>query len=64
MEDKLRNSKIVVTEDFERRYWTSKFNCTNEELKLALRTVGNYEDNVMEFLSKLKNKVNNNHQNL
>jgi hypothetical protein len=47
------SSRVNVNEDYEVQYWTSKFNCSKEELKRAVDAVGPMADKVEAFL---KNK--------
>ena len=34
-------SEITLSQDYEVRYWTDKFSCTEEELRRAVAQVGN-----------------------
>lgn len=43
-------SRISVKEDYEVRYWTSKFGCTEEQLRDAVTSVGNSAVAVEQYL--------------
>ena len=42
--------RVNVNEDWEMRYWTGRFACTDEELKAAVRAVGPMRDDVEAYL--------------
>jgi len=46
------SSRVNVNEDYEVRYWTTKFNCSEEELKRAVEAVGVSAAKVEEYLTK------------
>jgi len=56
MDDDLKNrgpadrDRVNVNEDWEMRYWTGRFACTDEELKAAVRAVGPMRDDVEAYL--------------
>jgi hypothetical protein len=56
MADDLKNrgpadrDRVNVNEDWELRYWTGRFACTQEELKAAVRAVGSMRDDVERHL--------------
>ena len=43
-------SKINLSEDYEVRYWTEKFNCSEEELRKAVEAAGSGARHVEEYL--------------
>lgn len=43
---------VSLEEDYEIRDWTKSFGCTEEELRGAVKSVGNSADKVREYLSK------------
>ncbi|MGJ7553332.1 DUF3606 domain-containing protein [Variovorax sp. RB3P1] len=43
---------ISLEEDYEIRDWTKSFGCTEEQLRDAVKAVGNSADKVKEYLSK------------
>jgi hypothetical protein len=43
---------ISLSEDYEVRYWTNKFNCSKEELRKAVERVGNSAEKVEAELSR------------
>ena len=45
-------SRINVHEEYEVRYWTEKFGCTEEELKTAVKKVGVMAKDVEKELKK------------
>ena len=45
-------SKVNVNEQWEVRWWTSKFRCTEAELKAAVKAVGTGAAAVQAYLSK------------
>jgi hypothetical protein len=44
--------RIDVSQDYECRYWSEKFNVTPEELKLAVARVGVMADDVAKELGR------------
>ena len=42
--------RVNVNEDWEMRYWTGKFACTDEELRAAVKAVGPMKDDVEQYL--------------
>ena len=58
MADDLKNrgptdrDRVNVNEEWEMRYWTGKFACTDEELKAAVRAVGPLRDDVEAYLKR------------
>lgn len=46
------SSRISLTEDWEVRYWTEALNCSESELREAVRQAGNSADAVREYLGK------------
>jgi hypothetical protein len=45
---------IALDEDYEVRDWTKSLGCTEEELRAAVKAVGNSAEKVRDFLSKKK----------
>jgi hypothetical protein len=45
-------SRINLSEDYEVRYWTEKFNVTKEQLAVAIGKVGNSPDAVRKALDR------------
>lgn len=43
---------VSVDQEYEIRDWMKSFGCTEEELRAAVKAVGNSADNVREFLSR------------
>ncbi|MDP9897399.1 hypothetical protein J2W32_006536 [Variovorax boronicumulans] len=43
---------ISLKEDYEVRDWTKSLNCTEEELRAAVKAVGNSAEKVREYLAK------------
>ena len=43
---------ISLQEDYEVRYWTNKFNCSEEELRRAVQKVGHSAEKVGAELSR------------
>lgn len=43
---------ISIEEDYEVRDWTTSLGCTPEQLREAVKAVGNSADKVREYLSK------------
>ena len=43
-------SKVNVNQDYEVRYWTEKFGCSEEELRKAVNRVGSSADAVERAL--------------
>ncbi|MDM0117640.1 DUF3606 domain-containing protein [Variovorax sp. J22R133] len=43
---------IALGEEHEVRSWTESLKCTEEELRAAVRAVGNSADKVREYLSR------------
>lgn len=43
---------VSLTEDYEIRDWTKSFGCTEEQLRAAVKAVGNSAEKVREYLSK------------
>lgn len=46
--------RINVTEMYEVRQWANQFGCTPQELKEAVRAVGNVADDVQKHLTPAK----------
>jgi hypothetical protein len=44
--------RINIHEDYELRDWSQKFGVTREELKAAVRAVGDQADKVKDYLSR------------
>jgi hypothetical protein len=44
------SSRINLNEDYEVRYWTNKFNCTEAELRRAVQASGSIAAKVEQFL--------------
>lgn len=44
--------RVNVNEEWERRWWCSKFGCTEEQLRAAVRAVGVMADDVRAHLAK------------
>jgi len=47
-------NRIDVNEDYEVRYWTTKFTCTTAELREAVKAVGVMADKVEAYLKNKK----------
>jgi hypothetical protein len=47
-------SRISLSDDYEVRDWSSKFGCTPEELKAAVKAVGNESSAVEAHLKRRK----------
>ena len=47
-------ARISLSEDYEVRDWSKKFGCTADELKAAVKAVGNMADDVETYLKKNK----------
>lgn len=45
-------NRVNVNEDWEMRYWTGRFACTDEELKAAVKAVGPMKDDVEQYLRR------------
>lgn len=45
-------TKINVNQDWEFEYWCSKFNCTESELRNAVKAVGTSVEAVKNYLKK------------
>jgi hypothetical protein len=43
---------VNLSEDYEVRYWTNRFNCSEEELRRAVERVGNSAEKVGEALKR------------
>ena len=43
---------ISLDQDYEVRDWTKSLNCTEDELRAAVKAVGNSADKVREYLAK------------
>jgi hypothetical protein len=43
---------VSLNEDYEIRDWTKSFGCTEDELRAAVKAVGNSAEKVREYLSK------------
>ncbi|RYF31211.1 MAG: DUF3606 domain-containing protein [Comamonadaceae bacterium] len=43
---------VSVDQEYEIRDWMKSFGCTEEELRAAVKAVGNSADKVREFLSR------------
>lgn len=58
MVDDLKNrgpqdrSRVNVNEEWERKYWCREFNCTEQQLRDAVKAVGVMADNVRAHLRK------------
>lgn len=48
------SSKINTSETYEVRYWCSKFSCSEDELKDAVKSVGSSASNVESYLKERK----------
>ena len=48
------SSRVNMNEDYEVRYWTNKFNCTEEQLGIAVKAVGSSAEKVEQFLKSNK----------
>lgn len=46
---------ISLEEDYEVRDWSKSLGCTEEELRAAVKSVGNSADAVRAHLSKIRN---------
>ncbi|MDQ6618507.1 MAG: DUF3606 domain-containing protein [Pseudomonadota bacterium] len=44
--------RVNVNEDYELRYWTEKFKCTEAQLRAAVKAVGVMAKDVEVFLQK------------
>jgi hypothetical protein len=44
-------SRVSLSEDWERRYWTKALGCSDEQLRSAVKAVGNSADAVKAHLS-------------
>jgi hypothetical protein len=53
MVDVMEASRISLDSDWERRNWMKWLGCSEEELKLAVETMGPDPDNVRRFLRQL-----------
>jgi hypothetical protein len=49
-------TRVNVHEDYEVRYWTAKFGCTEAELKDCVKQVGVMADNVKRCIDKKKGR--------
>jgi hypothetical protein len=47
--------RISLSEDYEVRDWSKRFGCTADELKAAVKAVGNEASAVEEYLKRRKN---------
>jgi hypothetical protein len=45
-------SRIALDEDYEVRYWCERLGCTPDELRIAVREVGNSVEAVRDYLKK------------
>jgi hypothetical protein len=45
-------SKISLSEPWEVQYWTSQLGCSEQELRAAVKAVGNGADAVRNFLAR------------
>jgi hypothetical protein len=45
-------NRVNVNEDWEVRYWTGKFSCTQDELKAAVKAVGTMKGDVEQYLRR------------
>ena len=43
---------VSLGEDYEIRDWTESFGCTEDELRAAVKAVGNSAEKVREYLSR------------
>lgn len=43
-------TRVNVNEDYEVRYWCKKFNCTEAQLRAAVKAVGVMADDVESYL--------------
>jgi hypothetical protein len=50
------SARININEEYEVSYWTGKFNCSREELKDAVDSVGTSAANVEEYLKMATGK--------
>jgi hypothetical protein len=46
------SNRISLSESWEIQYWTRELNCSEEELKDAVTTVGNSAEAVRKYLNK------------
>jgi hypothetical protein len=53
MVDVMEESRVSIDSDWERRNWMKWLGCSEEELKLAVETMGPDPDNVRRFLRQL-----------
>jgi hypothetical protein len=44
------SSRVNVNEDYEVQYWTNKFNCSKEQLRDAVDSVGTSAEKVAEYI--------------
>ena len=47
-------TRINTNEDYELRYWSEKFNVSEEDLKEAVDEAGTYVEDVQEYFRKRK----------
>jgi len=45
-------TRVSLGEDYEVRYWTGRFNCSEEELRKAVEKVGNSVEKIEAELSR------------
>jgi hypothetical protein len=45
-------SRIALNEEWEVRYWSKALGCTSDELRIAVREVGNSVEAVRKYLKK------------
>jgi hypothetical protein len=46
------SSKVNTSESYEVRYWSNKFHCSKDELKDAVKAVGNSADRVGDYIRR------------
>jgi hypothetical protein len=46
------STKVNISENYEARYWTSRFNCTRKQLEEAIAHVGVSAERIEQFLKK------------
>jgi hypothetical protein len=45
-------SRVALDQDYEVRYWTQRFECSEEELRRAVRKVGNSVEAIVKELKR------------
>lgn len=48
-------ARLNVNEDWERRYWTTQFQCSDAQLRAAVNVVGPFIDAVRSYLQQQRN---------